>query len=673
MQDLQDKPNNGKLFGGGDNYEKSMSTPNLDKFGKDYTLLAIKDLSLSEGQKILSPITDREDEIQSAIKTLMRKKKNNVLLVGYPGVGKTAIVEGLAQKIVTGNVPTRLKDYKVIELNLTSVIAGTKYRGEFEERMEGIVHELENNSNIILFIDEIHTILGAGSAQGGQDVSNILKPALAKGLKLIGATTFDEARKYFDKDAALSRRFTKVAIDEPSIESTITILNNVKKGLEETHKVVYSTEAVRIAANYCKKYIRENKLPDSAISILDVAGAARSASNKFVYPSIVSEMQEKVKELAEKKEESVKKTDYEEASKIKSEIEKLNKSIEKEKESFEKSLIIENNIIEAQDIIYEISSVTKLPIEKLNEKETDVLINLEDKLNKEVIGQSEAISLLCKAVKRQRVFSTELDKPLSFFFIGPTGVGKTELAKCLTRSFFNSEELIKLDMSEYSEFTSISKLIGSAPGFVGYDEGGQLTEKVNKKPYSVILFDEIEKAHPTIFSLLLQVLDEGVLTDGQGRVVDFKNTIILFTSNIGVKEASMNKSSVGFISDESNKFKDTVYKALKKAFSPEFLNRLNSTIIFNQLSKEDIEKIVEISLSKSLGKLTRLGFTVEITDKTKQFIIDKGYSTEYGVRPLVSAIQKYVEEPIADSVLRKPESLKLIVDVLEDNTVVLEG
>ncbi len=625
-------------------------TPVLDNFGRDITKMA--ELGA------LDPIVGREAEIERVSQILSRRKKNNPILIGEPGVGKTAIVEGLALRIVQRKVSRVLFDKRVISLDLAALVAGTKYRGQFEERMKAIMNELEKNRDVILFIDELHTIVGAGGASGSLDASNIFKPALARGeLQCIGASTLDEYRMHIEKDGALDRRFQKVIVDPPSVDDTIQILNNIKSKYEEFHNVEYDNEAIDACVKLSDRYVTDRLLPDKAIDVLDEVGARVHLKNINVPQNIV-ELEQKIEDVKVEKNRVVKSQKFEEAAALRDTEKKLQEELERAKASWEEDSKHKKFPIGEEDIAEVISMMTGIPVKRMVEAETEKLRKMADDMKGMVIGQDEAILKVVKAIQRNRVGLKDPKKPIgTFIFLGPTGVGKTELARSLARYMFDSEEaLIRIDMSEYMEKFTVSRLIGAPPGYVGYEEGGQLTERVRRKPYSVILLDEIEKAHPDIYNILLQVLDDGQLTDGLGRKVDFKNTMIIMTSNIGVRQLKDFGSGVGFTTtarleseDEANKA--VIEKALKKTFSPEFLNRIDDVIIFNSLTKDDIFRIIDILMKGVTKRLANLGFSMELTEEAKTFLADKGYDQQFGARPLHRAIQKYLEDPLAEEIL----------------------
>ena len=625
-------------------------TPVLDNFGRDISRLAEND--------DLDPIVGREKEIERVSQILSRRKKNNPILIGEPGVGKTAIVEGLALRIHQRKVSRVLFDKRVISLDLAALVAGTKYRGQFEERMKAIMNELEKNRDIILFIDEIHTIVGAGGASGSLDASNIFKPALARGeLQCIGASTLDEYRMHIEKDGALDRRFQKVLIEPPSVDETITILSNLKAKYEEFHNVEYDVEAIEACVKLSDRYITDRLLPDKAIDVMDEVGARVHLKNIDVPPSML-ELEQKIEDVKLEKNQVVKSQQFEKAAALRDKEKKLQEELEVAKKEWEESIKNKKHPIGEEDIAEVISMMTGIPVMRMVEAESIKLRNMGEELGGKVIGQEDAIKKVVKAIQRNRVGLKDPKKPIgTFIFLGPTGVGKTELARVLARQMFSSEDsLIRIDMSEYMEKFSVSRLIGAPPGYVGYEEGGQLTEKVRRKPYSVILLDEIEKAHPDIFNLLLQVFDDGQLTDGMGRKIDFKNTLIIMTSNIGVRQLKEFGSGVGFATgtrtakaDDNNK--SVIEKALKRTFAPEFLNRIDDVVIFNSLKPEDIHVIIDIVLEGVMKRLNNLGFELELTKAAKSFIADKGYDEQYGARPLHRALQKYLEDPLAEEIL----------------------
>ena len=635
--------------GGAANQPKT-KTPVLDNFGRDITRLA------ENGS--LDPIVGREIEIERVSQILSRRKKNNPILIGEPGVGKTAIVEGLALRIVQRKVSRVLFDKRVVSLDLAALVAGTKYRGQFEERMKAIMNELEKNRDVILFIDEIHTIVGAGGASGSLDASNIFKPALARGeLQCIGASTLDEYRMHIEKDGALDRRFQKVIVEQPSVEETIQILANIKSKYEDYHNVTYSDLAIDACVKLSERYMTDRLLPDKAIDVMDEVGARKHIKNINV-PDEVIELEKKIEDIKLEKNKVVKSQRFEEAASLRDSEKRLQEELEKAKNDWEEESKNKRFPIEEEDIAEVISMMTGIPVKRMVQAETEKLRRMGDDLKNVVVGQEQAISKVVKAIQRNRVGLKDPKKPIgTFIFLGPTGVGKTELAKSLARYMFdNDDSLIRIDMSEYMEKFTVSRLIGAPPGYVGYEEGGQLTERVRRKPYSVILLDEIEKAHPDIYNILLQVLDDGQLTDGMGRKIDFKNTVIIMTSNIGARQLKDFGEGVGFATasrvqnaDENNKA--VIEKALKRTFSPEFLNRIDDVVIFNSLTKEHIFEIIDILMKGVMKRLVNLGFSLELSSQAKDFIADKGYDAQFGARPLHRAIQKYLEDPLAEEIL----------------------
>ncbi len=648
-----------KIFGGGGagtpgkekkGTEKSR-TPVLDNFGRDLTRLA-------EDNK-LDPIVGREKEIERVAQILSRRKKNNPILIGEPGVGKTAIAEGLALRIIQKKVSRVLFGKRVVTLDLASLVAGTKYRGQFEERMKAVMNELEKSPDVILFIDELHTIVGAGGASGSLDASNMFKPALARGeIQCIGATTLDEYRQYIEKDGALARRFQMVMVDSTTPEETIQILDNIKEKYEDHHHVIYTKEAIEACVKLSDRYISDRYLPDKAIDVLDEAGARVHINNIHV-PEEIVKFEEAIEEVKKEKNRVVKSQKYEEAAQLRDREKKLIEQLELAKTKWEEKTRTEKYTVNEDNVADVIAMMTGIPTKRIAQKESNKLLNMSAELSGKVIGQEEAIKKLTKAIQRTRVGLKDPKKPIgSFIFLGPTGVGKTELAKVLATYLFDKEDsLVRIDMSEYMEKFSVSRLVGAPPGYVGYEEGGQLTEKVRRKPYSVVLLDEIEKAHPDVFNILLQVLDDGILTDGLGRRVDFRNTIIIMTSNIGVRDLKDFGTGIGFATaskreSEEEHMKATIQNALKRAFSPEFLNRLDDVIVFNSLQREHIHKIIDITLKKLFDRIIQLGYNVELTDKAKDFLSDKGYDQQFGARPLNRAIQKYLEDPVAEEILK---------------------
>jgi ATP-dependent Clp protease ATP-binding subunit ClpC len=626
-------------------------TPVLDNFGRDITKLA--------EAGTLDPIVGREQEIERVSQILSRRKKNNPILIGEPGVGKTAIVEGLALRITQRKVSRVLFDKRVISLDLAALVAGTKYRGQFEERMKAIMNELEKNRDVILFIDEIHTIVGAGGASGSLDASNIFKPALARGeLQCIGASTLDEYRMHIEKDGGLDRRFQKVLIEPPSVEETILILNNIKSKYEDFHNVTYGDDAIDACVKLSDRYMTDRLLPDKAIDVLDEVGARVHLKNINV-PEEIIELEKQIEEVKNEKNKVVKSQRFEEAASLRDTEKKLGEELEKAKNKWEEDSKHRRYPITEENIAEVICMMTGIPVKRMVQAETEKLRRMSEDMSGMVIGQDDAISKVVRAIQRNRVGLKDPKKPIgTFIFLGPTGVGKTELARALARYMFDSEDaLIRIDMSEYMEKFTVSRLIGAPPGYVGYEEGGQLTEKVRRKPYSVILLDEIEKAHPDIYNILLQVLDDGQLTDGLGRKVDFKNTMIIMTSNIGARQLKEFGDGVGFAtatrmqnSEENNKA--VIEKALKRTFSPEFLNRIDDVVVFNSLTKENIFNIIDILMTGVSKRLQSLGFSLVLTAEAKDFIAEKGYDVQFGARPLHRAIQKYLEDPLAEEIMK---------------------
>ncbi|HRG20787.1 MAG TPA: ATP-dependent Clp protease ATP-binding subunit [Saprospiraceae bacterium] len=647
-------------------------TPVLDNFGRDVTRLA------EEGK--LDPIIGRETEIERVSQILSRRKKNNPILIGEPGVGKTAIVEGLALRIMQKKVSRTLFNKRVVMLDMAAMVAGTKYRGQFEERMKAIMNELEKAKDVILFIDEIHTIVGAGGATGSLDASNIFKPALARGeLQCIGASTLDEYRQYIEKDGALDRRFQKVMIEPPSVDDTIHILHNIKSKYEEFHNVEYSDAAIDACVKLSERYITDRFLPDKAIDVLDEVGARTHLKNIHV-PKHVEELEAQIEDVREKKNQAVRNQQYEKAADLRDSESKLVKKLEQAKEEWEEESKTRRYPVGEEEIAEVVSMMTGIPVNRVAQQESKKLVKMTEDIKAMIIGQDEAITKISKAIQRNRVGLKDPSKPIgSFIFLGPTGVGKTQLAKALAKYMFDSEDaLVRLDMSEYMEKFSVSRLIGAPPGYVGYEEGGQLTEKIRRKPYSVILLDEIEKAHPDIFNILLQVLDDGQLTDGLGRKVDFKNTLIIMTSNIGVRQLKDFGMGVGFATSarqesEIDHNKGVIQNALKKTFSPEFLNRIDDVVIFNSLDKDHIFQIIDISLKDLLKRLNNLDYHLSLTEEVKNYVAEKGFDPNFGARPLNRAIQKYIEDPLAEFILSEnPEQgSKLLAELDKDNEKII--
>ncbi len=651
---------------------KKSKTPVLDNFGRDLTAFA------EEGK--LDPVVGREEEIQRVSQILSRRKKNNPLLIGEPGVGKSAIAEGLALRIVKRKVSRILFNKRVVTLDLASLVAGTKYRGQFEERMKAVMNELEKNDDVILFIDEIHTIVGAGGATGSLDASNMFKPALARGeIQCIGATTLDEYRQYIEKDGALERRFQKVIVQPTTVEETIEILHNIKGKYEEHHNVDFTPEAIEACVKLTNRYMTDRFLPDKAIDALDEAGSRVHITNIDV-PQQILELEKKLEQVRETKNSVVKKQKYEEAAKLRDDEKRLEKDLAIAQEKWEEETKLHREVVTEDNVADVVSMMTGIPVNRIAQTEINKLAELPDLIKGKVIGQDEAVAKVVKAIQRNRAGLKDPNKPIgSFIFLGQTGVGKTQLAKVLSRQLFDSEDsLIRIDMSEYMEKFAISRLVGAPPGYVGYEEGGQLTEKVRRKPYSVILLDEIEKAHPDVFNMLLQVLDDGHLTDSLGRKIDFRNTIIIMTSNIGARKLKDFGTGIGFgtasqKAQEDANAQKVIENALKKSFAPEFLNRIDDVVVFNPLEKEDINKIIDIELEKLLLRIKGLGYELDLTDQAKDYIADKGFDKQYGARPLKRAIQKYIEDALAEQIVSSnlSEGDKIIID-LDDKTEELD-
>jgi ATP-dependent Clp protease ATP-binding subunit ClpC len=644
---------NENIFGGAASAPKTnkkSKTPVLDNFGRDLTAMA------DEGK--LDPVVGREKEIQRVSQILSRRKKNNPLLLGEPGVGKSAIAEGLALRIVQRKVSRILYDKRVVTLDLASIVAGTKYRGQFEERMKAVMNELEKNDDIILFIDEIHTIVGAGGATGSLDASNMFKPALARGeIQCIGATTLDEYRQYIEKDGALERRFQKVLVEPTTVEETIEILNNIKDKYEEHHNVTYTDAALEACVKLTNRYMTERFLPDKAIDALDEAGSRVHIININV-PDKILKLEAELEAVRERKNSVVKKQKYEEAAKLRDDEKNLEKELAIEQERWEEESKLHREEVGEEEVAEVVSMMTGIPVNRIAQTESNKLSQLPALIKGKVIGQDEAVEKVTKAIQRNRAGLKDPNKPIgSFIFLGQTGVGKTQLAKVLAQQLFDSDTaLVRIDMSEYMEKFSISRLVGAPPGYVGYEEGGQLTEKIRRKPYAVVLLDEIEKAHPDVFNILLQVLDDGHITDSLGRTIDFRNTIIIMTSNIGARKLKDFGQGVGFgtsakMSQADSNAKSIIEQALKKAFAPEFLNRVDDVMVFNALEREDIHKIIDIELDKLLARISDLGYTLKLTEKAKDYIADKGFDKEYGARPLKRAIQKYIEDSLAEEII----------------------
>ena len=652
---------------------KKSKTPVLDNFGRDLTALA-------EENK-LDPVVGRDKEIQRVSQILSRRKKNNPLLIGEPGVGKSAIAEGLALRIVKRKVSRILFNKRVVTLDLASLVAGTKYRGQFEERMKAVMNELEKNDDIILFIDEIHTIVGAGGATGSLDASNMFKPALARGeIQCIGATTLDEYRQYIEKDGALERRFQKVLVEPTTIDETIQILNNIKTKYEEHHNVDYTPEAIEACVKLTNRYMTDRFLPDKAIDALDEAGSRVHITNIDV-PKQIIELEQQLEQVKETKNSVVKKQKYEEAAKLRDDEKRLEKNLASAQKKWEEETKLNREIVSEDNVADVVSMMTGIPVNRIAQTEINKLAQLPNLIKGKVIGQDQAVSKVVKAIQRNRAGLKDPNKPIgSFIFLGQTGVGKTQLAKILAKELFDSEEsLVRIDMSEYMEKFAISRLIGAPPGYIGYEEGGQLTEKVRRKPYAVILLDEIEKAHPDVFNMLLQVLDDGYLTDSLGRKIDFRNSIIIMTSNIGARKLKDFGQGVGFgtsarEAQAADNAKSIIENALKKAFAPEFLNRIDDVVVFNTLEKEDIDKIIDIELEKLLLRIQNLGYKLTISKTAKNYIAEKGFDKQYGARPLKRAIQKYVEDLLAEEIinssLKEGDSISLDLDNKSDELVI---
>lgn len=628
------------------NKKGKSSTPTLDEFGKDLTELA--------GQGKIDPVIGRDKEIERVIQILSRRTKNNPCLIGEPGVGKTAIAEGLALKIVKDEVPELLAGKKIVSLDLTSMVAGTKYRGDFEERIKKAMDEVRNAGNVILFIDEVHTIMGAGAAEGAVDAANILKPSLARGeIQVIGATTIDEYRKNIEKDAALERRFQSVLVGEPTEEEAVEILKGLRDRYEAHHKVKITDEAIENAVKMSARYIADRYLPDKAIDLIDEA-ASRVRLKAFTAPPNLKEMELEIKRLKDEKTSAVRSQDYENAAKIRDKENELQTLLDEEKEKWKNSSSHDVKQVEVEDIANIVSQWSGIPVTQLTKEESERLLNMEQILHERIVGQDKAVSSVARAIRRGRVGLKNPNRPLgSFIFLGPTGVGKTELCKTLAETMFGNEDaIVKLDMSEYMEKHTVSKLIGSPPGYVGFDEGGQLTEKIRRKPYSVVLFDEIEKAHPDVFNMLLQILEDGVLTDSQGRKVSFKNSIIIMTSNVGASKIVDKKASLGFgENDENNDIESLVMGDLKKTFKPEFLNRIDEIIVFNQLEQKDIEEIAKRMLSSLSKRVADLEIELDFTPEAVTAIAEAGFDKVYGARPLRRAIQQKIEDPLSELML----------------------
>lgn len=627
------------------------NTPNLNKYATDLNKMA------DDGK--IDPVIGRLKEIERVVQILSRRTKNNPVLIGEPGVGKTAIAEGLAQKIQEGNVPDIIKDKKIFALDLPGMIAGAKYRGEFEERLKSIMSELQKQKDVILFIDEMHTIVGAGAAEGAIDASNILKPVLARGeLQIIGATTIDEYRKHIEKDSALERRLQPITVEEPNVEDTVQILKGIRDKYEAHHKVKITDDALLAAAELSHRYINDRFLPDKAIDLIDEA-ASKIRVNSYKAPVELKDLEEKLEDLQQEKEEAINTQNYEKAAGIRDEERKIKEELKENEQKWEEEKQTSNLVVDYDEIANIVSDWTSVPVTRMTTEESERLLKLEEELHKRVIGQEQAVDALSNAVRRARVGLKDPGKPIgSFIFVGPTGVGKTHLTKALAQSLFGDEDaMVRIDMSEYMEKHSVSRLIGSPPGYVGYDEGGQLTEAVRRKPYSVILFDEIEKAHPDVFNVLLQILDDGRLTDSKGKTVDFKNTVIIMTSNVGA--TSIKKQNVlGFATsddkgkEEYERMKETITEELRRTFRPEFLNRLDEVIVFHSLKEEQIRSIVDIMIKDLEKRLRKRDIDIDVTEGTKEFIADQGFDSQYGARPLERTIRKMIEDQLAEEILR---------------------
>ncbi len=655
--------NNYNRQGQGSSPNRASNTPTLDKFGRDLTALA--------SEEKLDPVIGRDKEIERVIQVLSRRTKNNPCLIGEPGVGKTAVAEGLAQLINSGEIPELLKDKRVVTLDLASMVAGAKYRGEFEERLKKVMEEIREAKDVILFIDEMHTIIGAGGAEGAIDASNILKPALARGeIQAIGATTIDEYRKYIEKDTALERRFQPVMVEEPSVEDTIKILEGLRDKYEAHHRVKITDEAIKAAAELSARYITDRFLPDKAIDLIDEA-ASRVRIKTITAPPDLNQLESKLEELSQEKEAAISTQDYEKAAKIRDEEKRIKEELKSKHEGWKQQKQSASSEVGYDEIAYVVSIWTGIPVKKMSVEESEKLLNLEEILHKKVIGQEQAVVALSSAVRRARVGLKDPSKPIgTFIFVGPTGVGKTYLAKSLAEALFGDEDaVIRIDMSEYMEKHSVSKLIGSPPGYVGYDEGGQLTEKVRRRPYSVILFDEIEKAHPDVFNILLQLLDDGRLTDSKGRVVDFKNTVVIMTSNVGATTLRK-QTTLGFAAPtdvekaEYEKMKDNITEELKRTFRPEFLNRIDEVIVFHPLNEEHIKRIVDIMIKDLEKRLQRLNIHIDITEKARDHIGKEGFDPSFGARPLERAIRKLIEDQLSEEMLKG--------NVSKDDTVLVD-
>jgi len=649
--------------------DSKSKTPVLDNFGRDLTKMA------EDGK--LDPIVGREKEIERVSQILSRRKKNNPVLIGEPGVGKSAIAEGLALRIIQRKVSRVLFNKRIVALDIASLVAGTKYRGQFEERMKAVMNELENSPDVILFIDEIHTIVGAGGASGSLDASNMFKPALARGeIQCIGATTLDEYRQYIEKDGALERRFQKVIVEPTTVEETIQILNNIKEKYEDHHSVTYTPEAINACVKLTNRYITDRHLPDKAIDALDESGSRVHISN-IVVPKAILDVEKKIEDIKDEKNKVVRSQRYEEAAKLRDKERQLLEELETAKKAWEEESRNNRTTVSEDNVAEVVAMMSGIPVTRIAEKESGKLRRMKEEMEGKVIGQEDGVIKVVKAIQRNRAGLKDPNRPIgSFIFLGPTGVGKTQLAKELARYLFDTDDaLIRIDMSEYMEKFSVSRLIGAPPGYVGYEEGGQLTEKVRRRPYSIILLDEIEKAHPDVFNLLLQALDDGKMTDSLGRHIDFKNSIIIMTSNIGARDLSDFGKGVGFgtaakAEGQADSNRGVIEKALKKAFAPEFLNRIDDIIIFNNLKREDIHKIIDIELGYLYKRVAELGYDLKFNDDAKDFLVDKGYDEKFGARPLKRAIQKFIEDPMAEEIINHgvEEGDKINVSVNKDKT-----
>lgn len=673
-QGTEDDDDEGSSFSAGAGATRKPSdskskTPVLDNFGRDLTKMA------EEGK--LDPIVGREKEIERVSQILSRRKKNNPVLIGEPGVGKSAIAEGLALRIIQRKVSRVLFGKRIVALDIASLVAGTKYRGQFEERMKAVMNELENSPDVILFIDEIHTIVGAGGASGSLDASNMFKPALARGeIQCIGATTLDEYRQYIEKDGALERRFQKVLVEPTSIDETIQILNNIKEKYEDHHSVAYTPEAIDACVKLTARYITDRHLPDKAIDALDESGSRVHISN-IVVPKAILDVEKKIEDIKEEKNRVVRSQRYEEAAKLRDTERQLLEELDRAKKEWEAESKTNRTTVSEENVAEVVAMMSGIPVTRIAEKESGKLRRMRDEMQGKVIGQNDAVVKVVKAIQRNRAGLKDPNRPIgSFIFLGPTGVGKTQLAKELARYLFDTEDaLIRIDMSEYMEKFSVSRLIGAPPGYVGYEEGGQLTEKVRRRPYSIILLDEIEKAHPDVFNLLLQALDDGKMTDSLGRHIDFKNSIIIMTSNIGARDLSDFGKGVGFgtaakSAGQEDSNRGVIEKALKKAFAPEFLNRIDDIIIFNSLKREDIHKIIDIELGNLYKRVEVLGYDLKLNDEAKDFLAEKGYDEKFGARPLKRAIQKFIEDPMAEEIINQgiEEGDKIIVSLNKEKS-----